>query len=59
MPHENLVTQTVVASIEATDDICKGFVPFAKRWVERPADFHFKPRRTHLQDRAPQEPIRR
>ena len=42
MSYETLVMQNVVASIEATDDICKRFVPFAKRLVERPADFHFK-----------------
>src|SRR5271166_2686894 len=42
MSYDNLVTQNVVASIEATDDIRRRFVPFVRRLLERPDDFHFR-----------------
>jgi hypothetical protein len=42
MSYENLVTQTVVASVRATDDFRKRFIPFVRRLVERPQDYRFK-----------------
>ena len=41
MSYENLVTQTVVASVEAPNDLRKRFIAFVKQLVERRQDYRF------------------